>query len=567
MWDWAGGGGGGYAPPPTDKVLNEISQEFEYAEIQNATSNFSTSNRLGEGSYGTVFRGVLRDGTEVAIKALSQPKEGGFKEEVQVLSKFRHPNLVILLGFARGPRKERYLVYEFLDRGDVHARMEKDREFTWEKRLSCALDASLGLSHLHGSKPQVFHRDVKTQNILMDKNGTAKVADFGLALLAEQNKNSMKVAETSGTIGYADPNYIRSGVVTEKSEVYSIGMVILELLTGRPPALQHPTGRIEYQFEHVKSVKDVFRMLDRRANFPVLMVEKVADLALKAIHPQEQCRPTFVQIVKLLREWLRDKSLHGVSGGLTAGSSGQTSSSNSSSHWVQQQQAAAGGAGQVGNGAAQAQRANDPFAGHLGTPVQKHAAAANQGAYPQQQQPRQGHQVPQDAYRGAGGREKLAALDLSGNGARAGHAHWQSFPQQQMPGAAQAKGHYEPQRVSPDRIMAAAGGGDGRSAGQQGWAHVRQAAQAGQLSAQGRGGESASRQTAGKPKAPSQQGVAHRASGGKEIREEQEASTQYGADLNRTLQTMGFTAQQAEKAAARCSTVDKAVEYITENLL
>merc|ERR1719356_2430524 len=124
------------------------------------------------------------------------------------------------MGFARHGR-ERYLVYELLPGGDVNARLNKDTSFTWRLRLSVVLDAALGLSHLHGSRPQVFHRDVKTQNILMDKNGTGKVADSGLACLAAPNQHSMTVQRASGTIGYADPLYIQSGVVTEKSEVYS----------------------------------------------------------------------------------------------------------------------------------------------------------------------------------------------------------------------------------------------------------------------------------------------------------------------------------------------------------
>lgn len=253
----------GCRAPPTD-VLKLLSQEFDFQEICEATKNFSSSNRLGEGTYGTVFRGTLRDGTEVAIKALASPKEGGFREEVEVLSRFRHPNLVILMGFARKGR-ERYLVYELLPGGDLNARLNKDASFTWEKRLNVVLDCALGLSHLHGSRPQVFHRDVKTQNMLMDKSGTGKVADFGLACLAEPNQRSLRVRETSGTLGYADPLYIREGVVTEKSEVYSLGMVLLEVLTGRPPALQHPNGHIEYQFSHLNGdIPKLMAMVDPR---------------------------------------------------------------------------------------------------------------------------------------------------------------------------------------------------------------------------------------------------------------------------------------------------------------
>lgn len=293
--------------PPTDAVLNGISQEFSYGELAEATGNFSSSRRLGEGTYGTVFRGCLRDGTEVAIKFLASPKEGGFREEVEVLSRFRHPNLVILMGFARQGR-QRYLVYELLPGGDLHSRLNKDAGFHWRQRLSVVLDASLGLSHLHGWRPQVFHRDVKTQNILIDRNGTGKVADFGLACLAQPNQHSLAVTLASGTLGYADPLYIRSGVVTEKSEVYSLGMVLLEVLTGRPPALQHPDGRIEYQFEHIGGeLRRLIPLVDARARWPPNMVELAGNLGLTCTCAQDQSRPSFVQIVTQMRRWLREE--------------------------------------------------------------------------------------------------------------------------------------------------------------------------------------------------------------------------------------------------------------------
>mmetsp|Transcript_54654 Transcript_54654/g.153776 ORF Transcript_54654/g.153776 Transcript_54654/m.153776 type:complete len:508 (+) Transcript_54654:221-1744(+) len=299
--------GEGWRPPPTDAVLNNISQEFTYEDLAEATGNFSHASRLGEGTYGAVFRGSLRDGTEVAIKALAQPKEGGFREEVEVLSRFRHPNLVILMGFAR-KRRERYLVYELLPGGDLNSRMGRDAGFTWWHRLSVLQDAALGLSHLHGSRPQVFHRDVKSQNILMDKNGTGKVADFGLACLAQPNQKSLVVSQASGTVGYADPLYIQTGVVTEMSEVYSLGMVLLEVLTGRPPALQHPNGHIEYQFDRIHGdIKRLHPLVDRRAGWPPVMIERIGTLALQCICDKQSCRPAFVEIVTRLRNWLREE--------------------------------------------------------------------------------------------------------------------------------------------------------------------------------------------------------------------------------------------------------------------
>jgi len=293
--------------PPTDANLNHISQEYAYEDLLFATGGFSSASRLGEGSYGSVHGGTLRDGTEVAIKKLSRPKEGGFREEVEVLSRFRHPNLVILMGFARR-EKERYLVYENLPGGDLCAKLQKDgANFDWRRRISVALDAALGLSHLHNSRPQVFHRDVKTQNILLDRNGTGKMGDFGLALLAQPNSTALMVNETSGTIGYADPLYIRTGVVTERSEVYSFGMVMLEILTARPPALQGPSGRVEYQFAHLDGqIARLHPMIDRRASWPSELVESCGRFGFRCISKEEISRPNFAQIVGALRGLLRE---------------------------------------------------------------------------------------------------------------------------------------------------------------------------------------------------------------------------------------------------------------------
>ena len=288
--------------PPTDANLNSISLEYSYEDISKATRNFNEGYLLGRGAYGSVYKGILKDGTEVAIKVLSNPKESGFKEEVLVLSKFRHPNLVILMGFSRRI-KERFLVYELLPGGDLCSRLQKDPSFDWRKRLAACLDAALGLSHLHNSSPKVFHRDIKTQNILLDRNGSAKIADFGLALLA-QPRQGVRVEQCSGTLGYADPLYISSSVVTEKSEVYSFGMVLLEVLTGRPPAVQHPvTGQIQYVYSHLAGdIRGVLAMLQTRAGWPPDLAQRMARLAVACIDKAESNRPVFVHVVARLRD-------------------------------------------------------------------------------------------------------------------------------------------------------------------------------------------------------------------------------------------------------------------------
>ncbi|CBZ54274.1 putative Tyrosine kinase-like (TKL) protein [Neospora caninum Liverpool] len=291
-----------------DDALNDISLEYSYEELYGATAGFSVI--LGQGAYGNVYEGVLRDGVAVAVKWLHKPKEAGFEKEVKVLSKFRHPHLVILLGFARHGR-DRFLVYELLSGGDVGMRLQKGPLLAWQDRLSLALDSASALSHLQHHSPQVYHRDIKTANILLDKHNSAKVADFGLACLAKKGENSCAVKQTAGTIGYADPKYISSAVVTEMTEVYSFGMVLLELLTARPPAVLNPDGSITYLLSTIgTSIRRTLRYIDPRARFPPHVAQSLAILAFSCIQEDERHRPSFRSIVQQLQLLCTAANLH-----------------------------------------------------------------------------------------------------------------------------------------------------------------------------------------------------------------------------------------------------------------
>jgi len=300
------------APPlPADISLNKYSLEYQHSELQRATDNFDQRHRLGKGAFGAVYRGLRPDGTEIAVKVMDVPEEGGFEDEVRVLSKFRHPNLVILMGFARHG-KQRFLVYELLAGGDVFKRLQQscreDVPFLWRNRISAVYDAACGLSHLHNSKPKAFHRDIKSANILLDRNGTAKMADFGLACLS--HTQARHVEQASGTPGYACPLYARRNIVTEGSEVYSFGVVLLELLTASAPAwtTRAADGGKEYHF--LVSVIDgdvraTQQLVDRKALWPQSVALAVGVLALRCTHTSEEIRPNFAEIVSLLRS-LRD---------------------------------------------------------------------------------------------------------------------------------------------------------------------------------------------------------------------------------------------------------------------
>ena len=285
--------------------LSQLCLEYPVNDLLVATNNLSETCKLGCGSFGSVYKGTMKDGTEVAIKVIDLLSESGFDEEVRVLSKFRHPNLVILMGFARcGTR--RFLIYELLAGGDVFRRLQNcdSLPFLWQHRLSIALDAACGLSHLHNSSPKVFHRDIKSANILIDRNGTAKMADFGLACLSKSP--TARVRQASGTVGYACPYYIQRGVVTEASEIFSFGMVLFELLCNAPPACAGSApGEILSLVNHLKGdIGRVIAMVDHRGDWPQETARQLAELALQCSSMQESQRPVFIQVVKCLRKLL-----------------------------------------------------------------------------------------------------------------------------------------------------------------------------------------------------------------------------------------------------------------------
>lgn len=296
--------------------LRHICLEYPYAQLEEATDNFADSRRLGSGTAGTVYRAEMPDGSDTAVKVIDLSLLGedsmvaGFEEEIAVLSKFRHPNLVVLMGWARKDSR-RFLIYEFLSGGDIFQRLQKSRdasgkEFLWHERLSCARGAATGLAHLHNATPHAFHRDVKSANILLGGSG-AKMADFGLSCVAKTQKDKeVDCKFPSGTPGYTCPTYIRSGKVTEGSEVYSFGMVMLELLLNQMPAGMMK-GELVYPIQEIiqpaepGAVERCIEYADPRARWPHAVSCDVAQLALACIHPDDAQRPRFNEVCKSLR--------------------------------------------------------------------------------------------------------------------------------------------------------------------------------------------------------------------------------------------------------------------------
>ncbi|XP_058183039.1 proline-rich receptor-like protein kinase PERK9 isoform X2 [Rhododendron vialii] len=225
-----------YSPSEPGGLGNSRSW-FTYAELSEATNGFSVQNLLGEGGFGSVYKGYLADGREVAVKQL---KIGGgqgereFKAEVETISRIHHRHLVSLVGYCIS-EDQRLLVYNYVSNNSLYFHLHgKDRPvMNWTTRVKIAAGAARGIAYLHEDcHPRIMHRDIKSANILLDNNFEARVSDFGLAKLAIDT-NTHVTTRVMGTFGYMAPEYASSGKLTEKSDVFSFGVVLLELITGR----------------------------------------------------------------------------------------------------------------------------------------------------------------------------------------------------------------------------------------------------------------------------------------------------------------------------------------------
>lgn len=227
-------------PPPSPKLsLGFNKSTFSYDELAAATGGFSQANMLGQGGFGYVYKGTLPNAKEVAVKQLkagSGQGEREFQAEVEIISRVHHRHLVSLVGYCIAG-EQRMLVYEFVPNGtlEYHLHEEGRPTMDWQTRLKIALGSAKGLAYLHEDcHPKIIHRDIKTANILLDYNFEAMVADFGLAKLSNDNHTHVST-RVMGTFGYLAPEYASSGKLTEKSDVFSFGVMLLELITGRRP--------------------------------------------------------------------------------------------------------------------------------------------------------------------------------------------------------------------------------------------------------------------------------------------------------------------------------------------
>ncbi|XP_020217855.1 cysteine-rich receptor-like protein kinase 3 [Cajanus cajan] len=287
--------------------VNKSKLNMPYEILEKATDYFSDSNKLGEGGSGSVYKGALPDGTTVAIKRLSfntTQWADHFFNEVNLISRIHHKNLVKLLGCSiTGP--ESLLVYEFVPNHSLYDHLSgrmNTQQLTWEIRHKIILGTAEGLAYLHEESQRIIHRDIKLGNILIDDNFTPKIADFGLARLFPEDKSHLSTA-ICGTLGYMAPEYVVLGKLTEKADVYSFGVLIMEIISGKKS-----TSFVQTSYSILHTVWSLYgsnRLCDivdpiLEGNYPVEEACKLLKIGLLCAQASAELRPPMSVVVKMI---------------------------------------------------------------------------------------------------------------------------------------------------------------------------------------------------------------------------------------------------------------------------
>ncbi|KAL9235662.1 hypothetical protein vseg_010404 [Gypsophila vaccaria] len=302
----------------TDKNTKEngntiSAQTFTFRELASATKNFRAECLVGEGGFGRVYKGQLSSGKTVAVKQLDRNGLQGNKEfmvEVLMLSLLHHPNLVNLIGYC-ADGDQRLLVYEYMSMGSLEDHLldspPEEDSLDWYTRMKIALDAAKGLDYLHDkANPPVIYRDLKSSNILLDKDFHAKLSDFGLAKLGPIGDKTHVSTRVMGTYGYCAPEYQRTGQLTAKSDVYSFGVVLLELITGRR-AIEtrkpnHEEHLVTWATPFFKDPSRHRELADPllRGEFPLKGLNQAIAIASMCLQEEASVRPVMCDVVSAL---------------------------------------------------------------------------------------------------------------------------------------------------------------------------------------------------------------------------------------------------------------------------
>ncbi|KAL5754305.1 hypothetical protein ACOSP7_022525 [Xanthoceras sorbifolium] len=298
-------------------------KEYSVADLKKATTNFSADTLLGEGNYGRIYKGWVDEktlapsskwgiGMPVAIKKLDPDGLQGFDEwqsEVNFLGRHYHPNLIELIGYC-WEANMLVLVYEFMKKGslDNHLFPRYIKPLSWEMRLKIAIGAARGLAFLYNLEKKVIYRGLKTSNILLDENYNAKLSDFGLTMRGPFDEEARVTTRIMGTHGYVAPEYVATGNICIKSDVFGFGVILLELLTGLrsfDANCSHGQQNLVDWLKPKLSVEKKLRtIMDVRleGQYSARAAFQVAKLALKCLEPNPENRPSMKEVVEVLKE-------------------------------------------------------------------------------------------------------------------------------------------------------------------------------------------------------------------------------------------------------------------------
>ncbi|XP_019196517.1 PREDICTED: probable LRR receptor-like serine/threonine-protein kinase At1g56130 [Ipomoea nil] len=281
---------------------------FSYAELKAGTSDFSPSNKLGEGGFGSVYKGTLEDGRNVAVKQLSVASHQGkseFVAEIATISGVQHRNLVKLYGCCY-ERNKRLLVYEYHENKSLDQALfgGSNLYLDWPRRFEICLGVARGLAYLHEeSRLRIVHRDIKASNILLDSDLNPKISDFGLAKLYDDKKTHIST-RVAGTIGYLAPEYAMRGRLTEKADVFSFGVVAMEIVSGRPNSdsslEQDKIYLLEWAWHLHENNRDVDVVDERLSGFNKDEVKRVIGVSLLCTQASPSLRPSMSRVVAML---------------------------------------------------------------------------------------------------------------------------------------------------------------------------------------------------------------------------------------------------------------------------
>ncbi|KAJ4981151.1 hypothetical protein NE237_031988 [Protea cynaroides] len=298
-----------------DKELTGLELQtghFSLRQIKAATGNFDASNKIGEGGFGPVYKGTLSDGTVIAVKQLSSKSKQGNREfvnEIGMISALQHPNLVKLYGCCI-EGNQLLLIYEYMENNSLARALfgheDQSMNLDWPTRHKICLGIARGLVYLHEeSRLKIVHRDIKASNVLLDKDLNAKISDFGLAKLDEE-ENTHISTRIAGTIGYMAPEYAMRGYLTDKADVYSFGVVALEIVSGKSNTKYRPKEDFVYLLDWAYVLQEQGNLLELvdpilGTNYCKEEALRMLNLALLCTNPSPSLRPSMSAAVSMLQ--------------------------------------------------------------------------------------------------------------------------------------------------------------------------------------------------------------------------------------------------------------------------